>query len=103
MRIMVKFRFPNNPGNELVRSGRIEQIFGKIMEDLKPEVAYFFPENGMRAGLLVINAQDSSDVAKTAEPFFLGLGAEVDLVPVMSGEDLQKGLSGMQSLVERYS
>ena len=35
---------------------------------------------------------DSSDMVAFGEPFFMGLDANVEVVPVMNGDDLQKGL-----------
>ena len=45
---------------------------------------------------------DSSQIADMAERFFFGLNARIEMVPVMAAEDLQKGLSGMQGIIERY-
>jgi len=103
MRMMIKFSFPVEPGNDLVSSGKVGQVFKSIMDDLKPEAAYFFPEDGQRSGLLVVNRSDSSDIAKILEPFWFGLHANVTLTPVMNGEDLQKGLSDIGNIVKRYS
>jgi len=46
--------------------------------------------------------KESSQVADIAERFFFGLNAKVEMVPVMSPEDLQRGLSGIQSTIQRY-
>jgi hypothetical protein len=96
MRVMIKFAFPVQAGNDAVRSGKIEKVFQGILEELKPEAAYFFPERGERAGLFVVDMKESSQVAEIAERFFFGLNARIELVPVMAAEDLQKGLSGVQ-------
>ena len=37
-----------------------------------------------------------------SERFFFGLNAKVELVPVMSATDLEKGLSGVQNTIQRY-
>jgi hypothetical protein len=102
MRIMIKFRFPVDAGNSAVRSGKVEKVFQQIVEDLKPEAAYFFPEGGERAGLFVVAMQESSQVAEIAERFFFGLNASIEMVPVMAAEDLQKGLSGVPGIIQRY-
>jgi hypothetical protein len=103
MRMMIKFTFPVEPGNELVGSGKVSRVFQSIMEDLKPEAAYFFPENGQRSGLMVVNMADSSDLATAIEPFWHGLHASVSVTPVMNGEDLQKGLGGMPGILKKYA
>ena len=85
-----------------MRTGKIEKVFQGILEELKPEAAYFFPEGGERAGLFVVDMKESSQVAEIAERFFFGLNARIEMVPVMSAEDLQKGLSGVQGIIQRY-
>ena len=46
--------------------------------------------------------QDSSQIADIAERFFIGLNAKIEMVPVMSATDLEKGLSGVQNTIQRY-
>ena len=102
MRVMIKFAFPVDAGNDANRSGKAEKVFQQIFEELKPEAAYFFPEGGERAGLFVVDMKESSQVAEIAERFFFGLNARIEMVPVMAAEDLQKGLSGLQGIIQRY-
>jgi hypothetical protein len=102
MRVMLKFRFPVEAGNEFIRSGKVPKVLAALMEQLKPEAAYFFPEGGERAGLLVFDMQQSSQVAQVVEALSFGLHAHVELVPVMSGEDLQQGLAGMETILATY-
>jgi hypothetical protein len=99
---MIKFAFPVDAGNDANRSGKAEKVFQQIFEELKPEAAYFFPEGGERAGLFVVDMKESSQVAEIAERFFFGLNARIEMVPVMAAEDLQKGLSGLQGIIQRY-
>jgi hypothetical protein len=40
----------------------------------------------------VFDLPDSSDIVPFAEPFFQELNANVQISPVMDGEDLQNGL-----------
>ena len=102
MRIMVKFTFPVDTGNGAIRNRKLEKIFKQIAEELKPEAAYFFPQGGERGGLLVVDMTASSQIVEMAERFFFGLNAKVEMVPVMALEDLQKGLSGIEGIVQRY-
>jgi hypothetical protein len=102
MRIMIKFAFPVDAGNNANRTGKAEKVFQQIFEDLKPEAAYFFPEGGERAGLFVVDMKESSQVAEIAERFFFGLNARIEMVPVMTPEDLKIGLSGVQGIIQRY-
>ena len=102
MRVMVQFWFPAEPGNDIVRTGKVGQVFQRITDELKPEAAYFFPNAGERSGLFVINMQDSSEVAQVAERFFHGLNARIDMTPVMNAEDIQKALSHVETIVKNY-
>ena len=102
MRVMVKFSLPVDAGNTAIRSGKLAKVMHQIADDLKPEAAYFFPTGGDRGGFFVVEMQDSSQIVEIAERFFFGLNAKVELVPVMSAADLEKGLSGVQNTIQRY-
>ena len=52
--------------------------------------------DGARGGYLIVNMDEASEVVTKAEPFFLELGADVELVPVMTQEDLRAGLQSLQ-------
>jgi len=97
---MIKFTFPVDTGNDAIRSGTVEKIFKQIAQELKPEAAYFFPQGGERGGLIVVDMTASSQVVEVAERFFFGLNAKVEMMPVMALEDLQKGLSSVEGIVQ---
>jgi hypothetical protein len=46
--------------------------------------------------------RESSQVAEIAERFFYGMNARVEMTPVMNADDLQKALSGAQTIAQRY-
>ena len=48
MRMMARVEFDVEKGNEVVRSGAIQDIFKRVMDAMKPEAAYFGPVNGSR-------------------------------------------------------
>ena len=93
MRMMLRIVMPVEAGNAAIKDGSLPRTIKALVERLKPEAAYFFPDEGKRAALLVFDMQDASRIPPLVEPLFLGLNAEVRLSPVMSFEDLQKGLS----------
>jgi len=102
MRVMVRFAFPTESGNTDIASGKVAKVFQQLIEDLKPEAAYYYPEGGLRAGHFVVNMDESSEVAGAVERFCFGLNAKIDLVPVMNGDDLHKALSGVGDIAKRY-
>lgn len=76
---------------------------GKLLEDtvskLKAEAAYFVAEDGVRCALIFFDTRDSAEIPVIAEPLFIGLGAELELVPAMNADDLRKGLkTAMQAM-----
>ena len=90
MKILLTVEFPLEPFNSLVRSGKVGEIIGRIMETIKPETAYFSEQDGKRGGVFIINVKNSSDVPFFAEPFFLNFNASCKFRVLMSPEDLQK-------------
>lgn len=60
----------------------------RILDEIKPEAAYFTSQDGHRGGIIVVDLDKASDIPRLAEPFFLELNAEVELHPVMTPEDL---------------
>lgn len=93
MRVMLRATMDTEKANELIRSGKLPQLMRETMERLKPEASYFTTHEGSRACYMVFDLQDSSRIPVIAEPFFMELGARIDLSPVMNAEDLHKGLS----------
>src|SRR5205814_5667483 len=78
MRVMIRFALPVEASNTAARTGKLEKVFKQIHEDLKPEAAYFFAQDGQRGGLFIVDMQDSSQIADFAERFFFGLNAKVE-------------------------
>lgn len=103
MRHMVRFSIPVDEGNDLVKSGKIGQDFWQPIEDLKPQAAYFFSQNGRRSGFMIVSVAQSSGLVKVVESFWLGLHADFSVTPIVSGEDLAKGLDGIGGIVKRYA
>ena len=101
MKMLLTVEFPPEPFNSLVRSGKVGEIIGRILESIKPETAYFTEHDGKRGGIFVINVQTSSDVPAFAEPFFLNFQAECKFRILMSPEDLQK--AGLEKLGKKWA
>jgi hypothetical protein len=93
MRMMLKVTIPVEAGNKAIKDGTLPKTLQATMEQLKPEAAYFFPENGVRTALYFFNLQDVSQIPVIAEPLFMGMNAALTMIPVMNAEDLQKGLT----------
>jgi len=85
--------------NNAIKDGSLPKIIQATIEKIKPEAAYFTAMHGKRSCFMVFDMKDPSEIPGIAEPFFLGLNAEVDFSPVMNGQDLKKGLeAAMKSI-----
>ncbi len=102
MRFMLSFRIPTEKGNAAVRDGSIAQTLQSILEELKPEAAYFADIEGARGGYLVVNMDNASQIPAIAEPLFLGLDATVKIHPVMTPEDLGIATEALQQAAQKY-
>lgn len=100
MKMLLTVDFPLEPFNSLVKSGKTGEIIGRILEAIKPEIAYFTEQDGKRGGIFVVNVQNSSDVPSFAEPFFLNFQASCKFRILMSPEDLQK--AGLEELGKKW-
>jgi len=92
MRTMMRIHLPVEQSNNAVKDGSLPKLMGKMIDQLKPEAAYFFPDDGLRSALFVFDLKDPSQIPAVAEPFFEILHAEVTLTPVMNADDLKAGL-----------
>ena len=88
MRMMMMVEFPLEPFNSAVRNGTAGPTMKKILDDAKPEAAYFGERDGKRGGVLIVDVSKPSDVPRLAEPWFLSFNAEVEFRVVMTPEDL---------------
>ncbi|MGI5336037.1 hypothetical protein ACQEVS_00865 [Streptomyces sp. CA-181903] len=66
-----------------------------VVEQLRPEAAYFTCMDGGRTCILVFDMRESSEMPALLERFFLDMEAEVELHPVMNADDLREGLDAL--------
>ncbi len=96
MRFITKIQFPNEPFNTLVREGTAGKKIGRCVEETKPESIYFTEMNGCRTALAIYNIDESSEIPKISEPWFLSFNAKVEYSVAMTPEDL--GKAGLEEL-----
>ena len=93
MRMMLRFTLPVEKGNQAFKDGSLGKTLESLMNKLKPEAAYFAPTDGKRGGMIFFDIAEPSQIVEAVEPLFLNLNAAVDIIPVMNGDDLRKGLA----------
>jgi len=100
MRILLRVTIPHEPFNTFVRDGSASAKMKRILDELKPEAAYFTEFDGHRTALLVIQLEDSSRIPSVAEPWFLTFNADCHFHATMSAEDLAK--AGLDALGKKW-
>ena len=100
MRFLFKISIPVEAGNKAAKDGF--SVIPKILEQQKPEAAYFIAENGNRTGILVIDMSDASQIPAIAEPWFLALGASIEVTPAMVPADLKKAGPAVEQAVKQF-
>ena len=102
MRVLMKVSIPVEDGNRAARAGKLEETIKAILAEQKPEAVYFMTDNGKRTGLIFLNMQDSAEIPKFAEPWFLAFNAGIEMDPVMALEDLSNSVQAIESAVKKY-
>jgi hypothetical protein len=100
MRVILHVIMPHEPFNAFVRDGSAGKKIQKILEEIKPEAAYFTETDGHRGGFIVVDLSDASKIPSLVEPFFLTFNATVRIHPAMTPEDL--GKSGIDAIGKKW-
>jgi hypothetical protein len=103
MRFVLEVRIPTDRGNATIRDGSLPTTVQAILEELRPEAAYFTAVgDGFRGGFFVVNIDDASQIPAVAEPFFLAFNATVKFYAVMTPDDLMKAGPAIGAAVQKY-
>jgi hypothetical protein len=102
MRFLVKVEMSVERGNSLAREGMMAKKIQAILQDQKPEAAYFVASNGKRTGFLFLDLQEPSQIPAIAEPWFLAFNAHLEATPAMIPEDLEKAGPSIERAVEKF-
>lgn len=103
MRFMIKAEMAVERANELAEEGTLSKTIQSIIDDLEPEAAYFSLSNGDRTAYIFVDIEDASEIPAFAEPFFLALEANLEIVPVMTAEDLKKADPAIKRAVKKFA
>ena len=100
MRMLIIAKNPPEPFNSGVKDGSSGKKLKAILEDIKPEIAFFTEIDGKRCTVMIVDMKEASQIPSLAEPFFLNFNSEVSFHPVMSPEDL--GKAGLEDLGKKW-
>ncbi|MFI5020386.1 MAG: hypothetical protein ACHQRJ_01865 [Alphaproteobacteria bacterium] len=101
MRFRIKISIPVEAGNAAAKKDGFK-VIRTILEQQKPEAAYFIADGGRRTGILIMDLKDTSDIPRIAEPWFLALNAGFEATPAMVPDDLQKAAPAIERAVKTY-
>jgi len=100
MRFVMHVSLPVEKFNQAVRDGSAGKKVAKILDELKPEAAYFCAQDGKRGGFLIVNLANTSEIPQFAEPWFLNFDATVEFLPTMTPDDLAR--AGLEELGKKW-
>jgi hypothetical protein len=102
MRCLMKVSIPVETGNVTIADGTLPKTIETILNELKPEAAFFAEDNGKRTGFIFLDLKETSQIPALAEPWFLAFNAHVELHPAMNLDDLKRATPGIEKAVKSY-
>ncbi|HEY4902802.1 MAG TPA: hypothetical protein VIH89_04955 [Candidatus Sulfotelmatobacter sp.] len=102
MRMMLKVSIPVDAGNAAARNGSMGATIKNILDELKPEAAYFAEDNGQRTGYIFFDMKESSQLPAIAEPWFLAFNASLTVRPAMNIQDLAAAGPSIEKAAKGY-
>lgn len=102
MKFLMKMEWDAEAGNAALRDPKFGDKMQTMLKDMKAEAAYFTTIKGNRGGYVVINMDDASQMVAMAEPFFYGFKAKVKFIPVMTPQDLAKGMPAAAKAIKQW-
>jgi hypothetical protein len=101
MRFLIRAKIPTEAGNKMVQDPNFLKKLEEYINKVKAEASYFYEAEGIRVAAFIVDMQSADQIPVLVEPLFSGMGAHVEIHPVMSLDDLKKGIP--QAIVEANS
>ncbi len=103
MKYLLRVTIPIEAGNAALKDPQFGAKMKKLLGEIKAEAAYFTDVDGNRGGYIVVNMDDASQIPAISEPFFLWLNAELEFMPVMLPQDLEKAGPAIAAAVKNWA
>lgn len=98
MRFLIRAKIPTEAGNQMVQDPNLLKKLEEYINKVRAEATYFYEADGNRVTDFIVNIDSADQIPVVVEPLFSGMGAHVEIHPVMSLDNLKKGIP--QAVVE---
>ena len=95
MRMFLRVLMDVDVANRAIKDGTLPKVVEGFAKAAKPEGMWFIAQEGKRCMVAVFDLASSAQIPSLAEPFFVALGAAIELTPAMDAADLKTGLSAL--------
>jgi len=92
MRVLMKVSMSAEAGSRAIAEGKLLELMTGFLDRVKPEAAYFLAEHGKRTAMFFLDLERPDQIPELAEPFFMNLGASIEITPAMNAEDMKAGV-----------
>ncbi|MFA9476615.1 MAG: hypothetical protein ACERJ2_18945 [Filomicrobium sp.] len=92
MLLMMRFTIPVERGNLAAKDGTIRRAIESLVASTNAEAAYFTMIDGERGGYIFFEETDQARLTRINEPILTALDAAIEIVPVLTLDDLKRGL-----------
>ena len=95
MRMFLRVKMEVEAANRAIKDGSLAEVIQGFVDSAKPEGIWFTAQDGQRCMVAVFDLAEPAAIPRIAEPFFMAVGASLDISPAMDYAELQAGLSGV--------
>lgn len=103
MKFLARATLGLEAGNAFVRDKEMSHKMEALLAEVRPESVYFGVEKGQRTIYCLVNVENGYEIPRIAEPFWLGLQATVEFIPVMAPDEFKKASSFIETASRKFS
>ncbi len=86
----------------MIRNPDFPEMMKGILAALQPEAAYYMSFGGQRCAMFFANMESSAQIPAVAEPFWLGMGGDVEIIPVMNQDEFNQAGPSLAEAARKY-